>query len=148
MIDKEIYNRDANFHGVMGLVFVGEKIIVYRRDNKTTRFPLMVDILGGGREGDESPFETFKREVFEEVSLDIKEDYVAYAKQYKSIVDETKSMFFIVVKSGSLKEEDIVFGQEGLKFMLMTPEDFATLRDGVPIQQERTKEYLAFIKNL
>lgn len=148
MIDKEIYNRDANFHGVMGLVFIGEKIVVYRRDDKTSRFPLMVDILGGGREGDESPFETFKREVFEEVSLDIKEDYVAYAKQYKSIVDETKSMFFIVVKSGSLREEDIVFGQEGLKFMLMTPEDFASLIDGVPVQQERTKEYLDLVKNL
>lgn len=143
-IDKDIFNKNIKFHGVMGLVFVIDDIIVYRRDNKTTRFPLNVDILGGGREGNESPFETFKREVFEEVALNILEDYVVYAKKYNSIIDETKSMFFIVVKSDRLRKEDIIFGNEGLEYMIMPPKDFILLPDGVPVQQKRTEEYLSF----
>ncbi|MFA7285497.1 MAG: NUDIX domain-containing protein [Candidatus Paceibacterota bacterium] len=143
-INKDILNKDIEFHGVMGLVFIGEDIIVYRRDNKTKRFPLAVDILGGGREGNESPFETFKREVFEEVALNILEDYVVYAKRYQSIVDAKKSMFFIVVKSDKLRKEDIVFGNEGLEYIIMSPKDFILLPDGVSVQQKRTEEYLNF----
>ena len=61
MIDKNIFSKERNFHGVKGLIFIGNKILVYRRDNNTDSFPLYIDLPGGAKELGESPFETFKR---------------------------------------------------------------------------------------
>ena len=51
------------------MVILGDKMLVYRRDLNTKKLPGYLDLIGGGREGEESPFDTFKREVKEEVGL-------------------------------------------------------------------------------
>ena len=69
------YRYDPNTIGSKGLVFIDDKILVYRRDGNTTFRPHELDLPGGAPEGKETPFETFKREVKEEFNLDIsKED--------------------------------------------------------------------------
>jgi len=71
MIHENTFKK-VDFNGAKGLVFLGNKILVYRRDNKTSNLPLCIDLPGGGRENDESPFDSFKREIKEEFGIDCK----------------------------------------------------------------------------
>jgi len=140
MIDQKIF-ENRNFHGVKGLVFIDEKILVYRRDNKTDSYPLHIDLPGGEKEGNESPFETFKREVKEEFGLEIKQEDIEYAKQYMSVMDPIKESYFIVVKQKGVKESDIVFGNEGLEFLLIEPDKYLILDDAIERQQDKVRDY-------
>jgi 8-oxo-dGTP diphosphatase len=76
MIETNTFINEVDFTGSKGIVFVGDRIVVTRRDGNTDRHPFKLDLLGGGREGEESPFETFKREVKEEVNLVIEKEFV------------------------------------------------------------------------
>ncbi len=146
MIDQVIFSKDVNFQGTKGLVYIGDEIVVIRRDANTNNSPLQVDIPGGGRENDESPFETFKREVKEELGLDIQENEIIYSKKYIDVVDSNNEAYFIVVKPPNIKKEDIIFGDEGLEFFLIKPEEFCNLTDAVKKQQDKVAEYLNFLK--
>jgi 8-oxo-dGTP diphosphatase len=144
MIDKEAFTTNVPFHGSKGIIFIGEKIIVFRRDTKTNNFPLMVDLPGGGIEGKETPFETFARESFEEFGVVVIKEDVVYARQYPGVIDPRQSFFF-VTKPKNLIENDVVFGDEGLEWFCLDPREFISLSDGVPRQQERVQDYLSSI---
>lgn len=146
-IDQRIFDKKRNFHGAKGVVFVGDKILVYRRDNKTNIFPLYIDLPGGGKEEGESPFDTFKREVIEEFGIEIDQKDVEYAKEFKTTVNPTEESYFIVVHALNTKENDIIFGSEGLEFMLMRPGEYLVLSDGIKGQQDEVRKYLDTLKN-
>jgi 8-oxo-dGTP diphosphatase len=145
MIDQKIFDESRNFHGVKGLVFIGDKILVYRRDTNTKSFPLHIDLPGGGREGNESPLDTFKRETKEEFGIEISPDDIEYAKQYMSAMDATKESYFFVAKPTNVKVSDVVFGDEGLEFMLVTIDEYLKLDDAIGRQQDKVRDYLATI---
>jgi 8-oxo-dGTP diphosphatase len=142
MIHENTFKK-VDFNGAKGLVFVGDKILVYRRDNKTSNSPLCIDLPGGGREGDESPFDSFRREVKEEFGIDIEKDEIEFSCTIPSVMEPNKRSYFIVVKTLRSKPEDIVFGNEGTEWMLMTPEEFIKRADGIERQQKRVEKYLA-----
>lgn len=142
MIDQKIFDKTRDFHGVKGIVFINEKMLVYRRDTKTDYFPLFIDLPGGERENDESPFETFKREVKEEFGLEINEGDIVYAKKYMSVIEDSKESYFIVVKPVNIKESDIIFGDEGLEFFLMEPKEYLNLDDALKRHQAKVTEYI------
>lgn len=132
----------TEFSGAKGLVFMGDKIVSYRRDNKTNSCPGLIDLPGGGREGNESPFETFKREIVEEFGIEIKEeDIIASFRKNSSVHPGTKT-FFVVAKT-KFNKNDIIFGNEGTEWMLMTIEEFLNRPDGIERQQDRVREYLS-----
>jgi len=139
---EEILNTNQKFYGSKGIVYIGEKIIVIKRDNKTDIYPLMFDLVGGGREEGESPFETFAREVQEEIGLQVDINDICYFKKHPRPSDLDQVSYFMVAKPKNLTEEDIVFGNEGLYFKLMTLEEFVYLPDAIPSQQMKAKEYL------
>ena len=116
-------------------------MLVYRRDNKTDSFPLYIDLPGGGRENNESPYETFKREVKEEFGFKITKKDILYAKQYVSAMDASKESYFIVVRL-NVTEKDIVFGDEGLDFFLIETENYLKLNDAIRRQQNRVLDYI------
>jgi 8-oxo-dGTP pyrophosphatase MutT (NUDIX family) len=62
----DFFKRDLKADGAKGLILIGSRMLVYRRDNKTKIYPLHIDLPGGGIEEGETPFEGFKREVKEE----------------------------------------------------------------------------------
>ncbi len=141
MIDKNTF-RKVEFGGAKGLVFIGSHIIVYRRDLNTKKSPGLLDMIGGGREGDESPFETFKREIKEEIGLDVREDDIQFSSQFQSYDDPTKISFFFATKPLNYQASDIKFGNEGIDWLLLTPEEFVNRSDGIERQQQRVKHYI------
>lgn len=141
MVDKDTFSV-CDFTGVKGLVFVGDQILVYRRDTKTKNFPLKIDLPGGGKEESETPFETFQREIKEEFGLVISKGDVVYSRKYPSILDINKVAFFMAVKSDSLKKDDVIFGDEGLEFFYLTPEEYILVGDSIPQLQVRVRDFL------
>lgn len=146
MIHEDTFKKETNFQGAKGLVFVGEKIIIFRRDTNTNNYPLMLDLPGGGREEGESPFDTFKRETMEEFGLEINEQDITFSREAESVLFPDRKSFFLVARPKDIKEEKITFGDEGLEWMLMTPEDFISREDGVKGQQERVASYINYLK--
>lgn len=141
MIHKNTFKK-VDFDGAKGLVFLGDQILTYRRDYKTSNKPGCIDLPGGGREGDESPFDTFKRETKEEFGIEIQKNSVQFSCTVKSIIEPDKKSYFIVAKLHKEKVSDVVFGNEGLEWLLMTPKEFISRTDGIERQQKRVANYL------
>ncbi len=131
-----------DFNGAKGLVFLGEHILVYRRDTKTKEAPLCLDLPGGGREGNESPFETFQREVQEEFGIAIKKEDIVFSAAIQSFSQPTKQSFFMVTKPLPYTATDVVFGNEGIEWFLMSPEAVLLCSDSSPRQQARGRQYV------
>lgn len=141
MIHENTFKK-IDFNGAKGLVFLGNKILVYRRDTKTKKSPGCIDMIGGGREGDESPFETFRREVKEEVGLDIQREDVIFSHPFQSYDNPEQISFFFVTKPLKFDASHIKFGDEGIEWLMMTPEEFIKRPDGIQRQQKRVSDYL------
>lgn len=134
--------KKVEFSGAKGLIFLDDKIITYRRDGRTNNSPGLIDLPGGGREEDESPFETFKREVMEEFGIKITEKEIISSFRQDSYINPGTKSFFFVVKTSNIKAKDIVFGDEGTEWMLMTTDEFIHRPDGIERQQKRVEKYL------
>lgn len=132
--------------GSKGLVFVGDKILVYRRDGQTNNHPNELDLPGGAPEGQETPYETFAREVKEEFALDIAAESINYVRKYPSTLTPGKFAFFPVAKLPEGAASEVVFGSEGVEYLLMTPQDFIAKQDAWAVLQERTQDYLDSLK--
>jgi 8-oxo-dGTP diphosphatase len=142
MIDKKIFDTKVNFHGAKGLVFIDEKILVYRRDGRTSSFPFYIDLPGGGREQNESPFETFRREVGEEFGIAIKPEDVIYSKQYMSVIDPNMEAYFLVTKPLNITFQDVIPSYEVPKPILMDIKEYMALADAIPRHVHKVREYL------
>ena len=140
---EQIFTYDPQSAGSKGLVYIGDKILIYRRDNKTKLFPLYLDLPGGGPEGTETPFETFQREVMEEFGLRVTPEDVVRAHTYQSTLEPTKPAYFIVVQLPASTAKQIHFGDEGLEYMLLSPEDYLSRTDAWPAIQQRARDYIA-----
>ena len=129
--------------GTKGLLFIGDKIIVYRRDHHAPIHALELDLPGGGPEGKETPFETFRREVKEEFDLDITYQDISYSQRYPSTLKPGTFGYFLVAHLPASQERQIRFGDEGIEYMLMSVEDYLSRTDAWPVFQERARDYLS-----
>lgn len=143
---EAFFTYDPLLNGVKGLVFVGDKLLVYRRDAKPKLFPLFLDLPGGGAENGETPFETFQREVKEEFGLDIQKSDIVYARQYSSVHFAGTHVYFPVARLPKESEKLIHFGNEGLEYLLMGVDEFLAASDVWPVLQEKTITYLKTVK--
>lgn len=141
MIHENTFKK-VDFNGAKGPVFFEDKMLVYRRDNKTTNLPGCIDLPGGGKYGDESPFETFQREVKEEFGIMIEKDEIDFSCTIPSVIEPEKKSFFVVAKTQRFKLSDIIFGDEGTEWMLMSPDEFINRPDGISRQQKRVEAYI------
>ena len=137
----------SDFTGCKIALFCEDRILTILRDDKENiPWPNTWELPGGGREGDESPFECATREVYEELGIHLTEDCLLWSKVYPSMLYEGKQSVFM---SGQLSQEqfdDIVFGDEGQGYKLMNIDEFLGSDKVVPQLQDRVREYLEGIK--
>ena len=106
----------------------------------------MWELPGGGREGDESPFECAAREVFEELGIRLTKDCLLWRKVYPSMLFEGKESVFLVGKLAQEQFDKIVFGDEGQSYKLMSIDEFLDSEKVVPQLQDRVRDYMEEVK--
>lgn len=137
----------SDFTGCKIALFCDDRILTILRDDKSNiPYPNMWELPGGGREGDESPFECVAREVYEELGIRLTKDCLIWSKVYPSMLFEGKESVFLVGKLDQEQFDKIVFGDEGQGYKLMGIDEFLGSDRVVPQLQDRVRDYLEEIK--
>lgn len=132
-----------DFTGCKIALFCGDKLLTILRDDKENiPWPNMWELPGGGREGDESPFECAAREVYEELSIQLSKEDIVWSWIYPSMLDENKNSVFLVGQLTKEQFDSIVFGDEGQSYKLVSLEEFLTSDRVIPQLQERVRDYV------
>ena len=133
----------SDFTGCKIALFCGDKLLTILRDDKENiPWPNMWELPGGGREGDESPFECAAREVFEELGIRLTKDYLLWSKVYPSMLFADKQSVFLVGQLTQDQFDSITFGDEGQSYQLMNVEEFLSSSQVVPQLQDRVRDYM------
>lgn len=133
----------SDFTGCKIALFCGDKLLTILRDDKLNiPYPNTWELPGGGREGDESPFECVAREVYEELGIHLTEDCLLWSKVYPSMLFEGKESVFLVGKLRQEQFDSIVFGDEGQGYRLMSIDEFLDSDKVVPQLRDRVRDYM------
>ena len=73
----------------IALICDGQILTILRDDKETIPYPNMWDLPGGGREGNETPFECVAREVYEELNIQLSKEEVIWSGIYPGLLAET-----------------------------------------------------------
>ena len=137
----------SDFTGCKIALFCEDRILTILRDDKSNiPYPNTWELPGGGREGDESPFECVAREVYEELGIHLTEDYLLWSKVYPSMLFEGKQSVFMVGQLSQDQFDSITFGDEGQGYKLMGIEEFLGSDKVVPQLQDRVRDYMEEVK--
>ena len=137
----------SDFTGCKIALFCGDRLLTILRDDKASiPWPTMWELPGGGREGDESPFECVEREVFEELGFHLNEDCLLWGKIYPSVIFEGKQSVFMVGQLTQNQFDNITFGDEGQGYKLMSIDEFLSSDKVVPQLQDRVRDYLEEVR--
>ena len=139
----DLLHKQMEFSGCKIALLCDDKLLTILRDDKASiPYPNMWELPGGGREGEETPFECVQREVFEELGLKLEEAAVVWAKDYQGMLDPDKTSIFMV---GTITQEEcasIVFGDEGQAYQMMDVSQFLSDKKVIPQLQDRLSDYL------
>ena len=139
----ELLDKHLNFTGCkIALICDGQILTILRDDKPTIPWANLWELPGGGREGNETPFECVAREVYEELNIQLSKEEVIWSWIFPGILDEKKQFVFLV---GNLAKEEfdrIDFGDEGQGYKLVRLEEFLASDRVVPQLQERVRDYV------
>ena len=143
----ELLDSRMDFQGCKIALIYGDKVLTILRDDKDDiPCPNMWELPGGGREGNESPFECAAREVHEELGIHLDEDCLLWSKIYPSVIFKDKQSVFMVGRLTQEQFDNITFGDEGQGYKLMSIEEFLTSSQVVPQLQNRVRDYLEEVR--
>jgi len=139
----DLLHKQLEFSGCKIALLCDDKLLTILRDDKASiPYPNMWELPGGGREGEEIPFECVQREVFEELGLKLEETDIVWVKEYQGMLDPDKTSIFMV---GTITQEEfasITFGDEGQAYQMMDVRQFLSDEKVVPQLQDRLRDYL------
>ena len=139
----DLLHKQMEFSGCKIALLCDDRLLTILRDDKASiPYPNMWELPGGGREGEETPFECVQREVFEELGLKLEEADIVWAKAYPGMLDPDKTSIFMV---GTITQEDfasIAFGDEGQAYQMMDVNQFLADKKVIPQLQDRLSDYL------
>lgn len=139
----ELLDQQLDYTGCkIALICDGRILTILRDDKPTIPWPNLWELPGGGREGDESPFECVAREVYEELSIQLSKEDIVWSWIYPSMLDENKNSVFLVGKLTQEQFNSIVLGDEGQGYKLVRLEEFLASDRVVPQLQERVRDYV------
>lgn len=131
------------FDGAKIAILRGDDVLTLLRDDRPDiPYPNHWDLPGGGREGDETPFETVAREVFEELSVEIDPAHVIYHVEERGHSNPSVKVHFFVARWEALADEAIRLGDEGQAWGWMPLLEFVQREDAVISLRERLERYL------
>lgn len=100
-----ILDQVFDFSGSKVALLMNDKILTSLRDDMPSiPHPNMLDLPGGGREAEETPFECLQREVLEELSIHIHPEDIIWAKVYPGMSNPDRQSVFMV---GTLPQNNI-----------------------------------------
>jgi len=124
------------FGGAKLILFIGDRIVVLRRDDRADiPWPGRLDLPGGGRDGEESPQACVLRETAEEIGLSLQDRDLVWCERYGRGV-------FFAAHLPAEAEDLIVFGSEGQGWSLMRAEDYARHPEAIPHFAIMVRRYL------
>lgn len=126
----------TEFKGAKLILFVGDRLVILRRDDKPDiPWPNHLDLPGGECEPGETAEQTVLRETHEEIGLTLVEEQLVWRCQ------SDRDMIFAAHLPGETADQ-IVFGSEGQGWCLMLPEDYARHPENIPRFGEMVRRYL------
>lgn len=133
---------EFDFQGVKVALINNGKVLTILRDNiPNIPYPNMWDLAGGGRENEESPYETMRREVLEELNIDIPKSNVVWVKHYESVTKPGKKSVFMVANISDHQVESIKFEEEGQGYKMVTFQEFLDNKDVIEQLKHRFLDY-------
>lgn len=139
----DLLHKQMEFSGCKIALLCDDKLLTILRDDKASiPYPNKWELPGGGREGEETPFECVQREVFEELGLKLEEAAIVWVKAYPGMLDPDKTSIFMV---GTITQEEcasIVFGDEGQAYQMMDICQFVSDDKVISQMQDRLSDYL------
>ncbi|MCI5111301.1 MAG: NUDIX hydrolase [Marivita sp.] len=124
------------FGGAKLILFLGDRIVVLRRDDRPDiPWPGRLDLPGGGREGDETAEACVLRETLEEVGLALCPEDLIWRGRHK------RGVFFAAHLPCEM-ERRIVFGSEGQGWMLMAADRYVEHPEAIPHFAQMVRRYL------
>ena len=147
VIIMELLDKQLDYTGCkIALICDGQILTILRDDKPTIPWPNLWELPGGGREGDESPFECVAREVYEELGIHLTKDCLLWSKVYPSMLYEGRQSVFMVGQLSQEQFDSITFGDEGQGYKLMPIEEFLKSKQAVPQLQGRLRDYLEEVR--
>lgn len=129
-----------DFMGAKIALFIGPDMLVLHRDDRPgLLWPGFWDLPGGGREGDESPLQTVRRETREEFGLVLPCAHIRWARASTNSIG--RSVWFFVGALPDTSVQAIRFGNEGQGWALMSPQAFQAHPKAVPQFKQRLADY-------
>lgn len=129
------------------MLFIGDQIVtMLRDDDPSIPFPNMWDFPGGGREDGEVPETCVLRETLEELSLAIKPDELIWKSAFPSPVVEGTVSYWFAACLPKQRQHDIVLGDEGQCWALMTPQQWCEDDRAIPHFKPRLQAAVAALQ--
>lgn len=130
--------------GAKVALFLGDRIVsILRDDFPHIHYPNLWDLPGGGREADETTFQTVARELAEELGLILPPEAVLWESAFPSSTDPAMWNAFFVAQMPAVSVNDIVFGNEGQRWALYDMAAFVGLDNRVPSYGRRLAKWVA-----
>lgn len=131
------------FSGAKIALLCEGNVLTYQRDDKPTiPWPALWDLPGGGREGDETPEQCALRETREEFGLVIEPACIGWARVYPGQGMNGMDTWFFVAEVPASTFEQIVFGDEGQRWEVMSVAAYLAMDKAVVHFQQRLGGYL------
>lgn len=131
----------TTFAGAKLALYLGDDLAVILRD-ETPGLPFAGhwDFPGGGREGDEGPLACALRECYEELGLRVPKSAVIWQRAFD---EGAQTKWFFVARMPAAAVADVVFGHEGQRWSLMTPQEYLTHAKAIPSFRDRLRVFLS-----
>ena len=108
---------------VKGIIRRGEKILIVKRSKSDDHLPEIWETVGGGVEGESTPQESLRREILEEVGLDVEVGEPFHVFTFRKDTGEFKVGITFLCDAS---EEDVVLSHEHSEHCWIRPEEFNT----------------------
>ena len=135
---------DQDFAGAKLALFLGDHLAVILRDDRPgLAWAGRLDLPGGGRDADESPRDCVLRETREELGLTLNPAHLCWSRRF---VGQSGPVWFFAAHLAAERARDVVLGDEGQGWRLMSPADYLADPLAIPHFQDRLRLYLSTLR--